>query len=140
MLEPQCDDRFQQATEVQKEVTAGAGRADATPPLPWYNRTVNRPTNQLEIIMAGIYIINVTVSSVGWPTSSGRYYHTEGEAQAGFTECLDAVGEDPTLIELIRIDCSTLAATTLRAWEGTIGTDEDPWTVTVSGGRARPTG
>jgi len=90
--------------------------------------------------MAGIYIINVTVSSVGWPTSSGRYYHTEGEAQAGFTECLDTVGEDPTLIELIRLDCSTLAATTLRAWEGTIGTNEDPWTVTVSGGRARPTG
>jgi hypothetical protein len=70
--------------------------------------------------MAGIYIINVTVSPDGPPTSSGRYYHTEGEAQAGFTECLDAVGEDPTLIELIRIDCSTLDATTLRRARGRV--------------------
>jgi len=79
--------------------------------------------------MAGIYIVNVASSSEGWPTSSGRYYyHTEGEVLL----VRDGLGEDPTLIELIRLD-----ATTLRAWEGTIGTYDDP---DGGGGWERPTG
>jgi hypothetical protein len=75
--------------------------------------------------MADIYIVNVASSSVGWPTSFSRYYRTESEAVESFEECKARVGEDPTLIELIRLDGSTLKAVTITGWEGFVEDLED---------------
>ena len=71
--------------------------------------------------MADIYIVNVATG--GYYTEQSSYYHhTESEAHESFDECMDSVGEDPTLIELIRLNTETLEAVTIRGWEGT---DED---------------
>jgi len=35
------------------------------------------------------------------------------------SECKASVGEDPTIIELVRLDTETLDATTITGWEGT---------------------
>jgi hypothetical protein len=71
--------------------------------------------------MASIYIVNVSVG--GYYTEQHSYYHrSEGEAVDSFEECKSSVGEDPTIIELVRLDTETLDATTITGWEGTIGT------------------
>lgn len=68
--------------------------------------------------MGPIYIVNVSVG--GYYTEQHSYYHhTESEAQASFEECKASVGEDPTIIELVRLDTETLDATTITGWEGT---------------------
>jgi len=68
--------------------------------------------------MASIYIVNVSVG--GYYTEQHSYYHrTESEAQSSFEECKASVGEDPTIIELVRLDTETLDATTITGWEGT---------------------
>lgn len=69
--------------------------------------------------MASIYIVNHSVG--GYYVENRSSYHlTEVEAQAAFGECMLSVGEDPTLIELIRLDLEDLVATTIRDWEGTV--------------------
>jgi hypothetical protein len=68
--------------------------------------------------MASIYIVNVSVG--GYYTEQHSYYHhTESEAQSSFEECRASVGEDPTIIELVRLDTETLEAVTITGWEGT---------------------
>ena len=74
--------------------------------------------------MADIYIVNF--STGGYYAGHNSYYHrTESEAHDSFTECMESVGDDPTLIELIRLDTETLEATTIRGWEGTIDDLDD---------------
>jgi hypothetical protein len=68
--------------------------------------------------MASIYIVNVSVG--GYYTEQHSYYHhAESEAQSSFEECKASVGEDPTIIELVRLDTETLEAVTITGWEGT---------------------
>ena len=77
--------------------------------------------------MADIYIVNVSVG--GYYVEQHSYYHrTESEAQSSFEECKASVGEDPTIIELVRLDTETLDATTITGWEGTFDDldEEDP--------------
>jgi hypothetical protein len=70
--------------------------------------------------MASIYIVNVSVG--GYYTEQHSYYHrSEGEAVDSFEECKASVGEDPTLIELVRLDTETLEAVTITGWEGAFG-------------------
>jgi hypothetical protein len=76
--------------------------------------------------VASIYIVNV--SSGGYCTEQFSYYHrTEEEAVESFEECRVSVGEEHTIIELVRLDTETLDATTITGWEGTCKdlTDED---------------
>jgi len=74
--------------------------------------------------MASIYIVNVSVG--GYYVEQHSYYHrTESEAQESFEECKASVGDDPTLIELVRLDTETLDVTTITGWEGTFDDLED---------------
>lgn len=74
--------------------------------------------------MASIYIVNV--SSGGYYTEQFSYYHrTEEEAVESFEECRVSVGEEHTIIELVRLDTETLDATTITGWEGTCEDLED---------------
>lgn len=69
--------------------------------------------------MASIYIVNHTRG--GYYTENQSYYlKTESEAQDAFDDALAAVDEDPSVIELVRLDTETLDATTLKFWEGTV--------------------
>jgi hypothetical protein len=77
--------------------------------------------------MADIFIVNVATG--GYYTEQFSYYHrTESEAQSSFEECRASVGEDPTVIELVRLDTETLEAVTITGWEGTFDDldEEDP--------------
>lgn len=77
--------------------------------------------------MASIYIVNVSVG--GYYTEQFSYYHrTESEAVESFEECKTSVGDDPTVIELVRLDTETLEAVTIAGWEGTFDdlNEEDP--------------
>ena len=68
--------------------------------------------------MASIYIVNVSVG--GYYVEQHSYYHrTESEAQESYDECLESVGDDPTTLELIRLDTETLDAVTIKTWSGT---------------------
>ena len=68
--------------------------------------------------MADIFIVNVATG--GYYTEQFSYYHrTESEAQSSFEECRASVGEDPTVIELVRLDTETLEAVSITGWEGT---------------------
>ena len=68
--------------------------------------------------MADIFIVNVSVG--GYYVEQHSYYHrSEGEAVDSFEECKASVGEDPTIIELVRLDTETLEAVTITGWEGT---------------------
>lgn len=69
--------------------------------------------------MASVYIVNSTRG--GYYVENWSYYHpTEVEAQERFDSLMESVGEDPHIIELVRLDTETLCVTTLRFWEGTI--------------------
>jgi hypothetical protein len=74
--------------------------------------------------MADIYIVNVARGGY-YTQQSSSYHRTESGAQDFFAECMDSVGDDPTVIELVRLDTETLDATTIRGWEGTIDDLED---------------
>lgn len=69
--------------------------------------------------MANVFIVNHTIG--GYYVENHSSYHlTEVEAQEAYDECMESVGEDPTAIELVRLDTSTLEATTIHHWEGTL--------------------
>lgn len=69
--------------------------------------------------MANVYIVNHTVG--GYYTQNHSYFlPTEREGHEIYHKCMDSVGDDPTVIELIRLDTETLDAVTLDSWEGTI--------------------
>jgi hypothetical protein len=66
-----------------------------------------------------IYIVNHAVG--GYYTElHSSYFLVESEAQADYTENLLNVGDDPSFVELIRLDTSTLEAVTLKSFEGTM--------------------
>ena len=68
--------------------------------------------------MADIYIVNVSVG--GYYVDQHSYYHrSESEAVESFEECKASVGDDPTVIELVRLDTETLEAVSITGWEGT---------------------
>ena len=69
--------------------------------------------------MADIYIVNFTTGGM-YPSNESSFHLVESEAHAAFHDCLESVGDDPVMIELIRIDTVTLEATTIRGWEGTM--------------------
>ena len=74
--------------------------------------------------MASIYIVNVVRG--GYYTDMRASSHrSELEATESFEACKAAVGEDPALVELVRLDTETLDATTIAGWEGTIDDLED---------------
>jgi hypothetical protein len=68
--------------------------------------------------MTEIYIVNFTTGGM-YVENSSSYHSSESEAQSAFAECMERVSIDPVMIELIRLDTSTLDATTIRGWEGT---------------------
>ena len=77
--------------------------------------------------MADIYIVNVSVG--GYYVEQHSYYHrSEREAAESFEECKSSVGDDTTVIELVRLDTETLEAVTITGWEGTFDdlVEEDP--------------
>lgn len=67
--------------------------------------------------MAQIFIVNHSISGP-YAQCFSSYHHTENEASDAFEECKASVGEDPCLIELIRLDTESLEATTITGWEG----------------------
>jgi hypothetical protein len=71
-----------------------------------------------------IYIVNFMTGGM-YVENTSSYHNAESEAQAAFAECLESVGDDPVMIELIRLDTSTLDATFIRGWEGTMADLED---------------
>lgn len=69
--------------------------------------------------MANIYIVNHSISGP-YAQCFSSFHKTEDEASGAFVDCKNSVGEDPALIELIRLDTETLEAVTIYGWEGTI--------------------
>jgi len=68
--------------------------------------------------MATIFIVNHSISGP-YAQCFSSYHKTEEEAAEAFFECKQSVGEDPALIELVRLDTETLEAVTITGWEGT---------------------
>jgi hypothetical protein len=76
--------------------------------------------------MASIYIVNVSVGGY-YVEQNSYYYRSESEAAESFEECKASVGDDPTAIELLRLDTETLEAVIITGWEGTFDDlEEDP--------------
>ena len=66
-----------------------------------------------------IYIVNHVVG--GYYTEiHSRYFLVESEAQADYDENMLNVGEDPTIVELVRVDLKTLEQVVLKSFEGTM--------------------
>ena len=66
-----------------------------------------------------IYIVNHVVG--GYYTEIHSSYHlVESEAQADYDENMLNVGEDPTIVELVRVDLKTLGSVVLKSFEGTM--------------------
>jgi len=71
-----------------------------------------------------IYIVN-HVTGGYYTELHSSYFLVESEAQAEYTESLLNVGDDPSFVELIRLDTSTLEAVTLKSFEGTMDDIKD---------------
>ena len=76
-----------------------------------------------------IYIVNHVVG--GYYTEiHSRYFLVESEAQSDYDECMLNVGDDPTIVELVRVDLKTLEQVVLKSFEGTMDDleeeDEEP--------------
>jgi hypothetical protein len=66
-----------------------------------------------------IYIVNHVIG--GYYTEiHSSYFLLESEAQADYDENMLNVGDDLSVVELIRLDTSTLEAVTLKSFEGTM--------------------
>jgi hypothetical protein len=80
--------------------------------------------------MASIFIVNHSISGP-YAQCFSSFHKTEEEGAGAFVDCKNSVGEDPALIELIRLDTETLDAVTIYGWEGNIEDleedDEDDW-------------
>jgi len=65
-----------------------------------------------------IYIVNNVTG--GYYTEIRSSYHlTAIEAGKAYAEAMLSVGDDPVIVELVRLDTSTLEAVTLKFFEGT---------------------
>lgn len=69
--------------------------------------------------MASIYIVNHSISGP-YTQCFSSFHKTEEEGTGAFVDCKNSVGEDPALIELIRLDTETLDAVTILGWDGNI--------------------
>ena len=66
-----------------------------------------------------IYIVNHVVG--GYYTEiHSRYFQVESEAQSDYDENMLNVGDDPTIVELVRVDLKTLEQVVLKSFEGTM--------------------
>lgn len=71
-----------------------------------------------------IYIVNHCAGGA-YAELYSVYLLTETDAQACYEETLLNIGGDPTLVELVRLDTSTLEAVTLKSFEGTMDDIEE---------------
>ena len=71
-----------------------------------------------------IYIVNHCTGG-SYAELYSVYLLTETDAQACYEETLLNIGGDPTLVELVRLDTSTLEAVTLKSFEGTMDDIEE---------------
>jgi hypothetical protein len=76
--------------------------------------------------VADIYIVSL-YSSGPYTQNRSSYHRTEEAAAEAFEACKDAVGEDQTLLEIVRLDSETLRWTYLTGWEGNRRDLEDEW-------------
>jgi len=66
-----------------------------------------------------IYIVNYVTG--GYYTEiHSSYFLVESEAQADYDENMLNVGEDPSIVELVRVDLKTLEQVVLKSFEGTM--------------------
>jgi len=71
-----------------------------------------------------IYIVNHVTG--GYYTEIHSSYHlTEAEAGKAYDEAMLYIGDDPSIVELVRLDTSTLEAVTLKFFEGTMDGNEE---------------
>ena len=66
-----------------------------------------------------IYIVN-HVTGGYYTEIHSRYFLVESEAQSDYDECMLKVGDDPTIVELVRVDLKTLEQVVLKSFEGTM--------------------
>ena len=66
-----------------------------------------------------IYIVN-HVTGGYYTEIHSRYFLVESEAQSDYDECMLNVGDDPTIVELVRVDLKTLEQVVLKSFEGTM--------------------
>ena len=66
-----------------------------------------------------IYIVNHVVGGYYIEIHS-RYFLVESEAQSDYDENMLNVGDDPTIVELVRVDLKTLEQVVLKSFEGTM--------------------
>jgi hypothetical protein len=71
-----------------------------------------------------IYIVNRAVSGY-YAELYSSYHLVESEAQAYYEETLLNVGEDPAIVELVRVDLNTLEAVTLKSFDWLVAATED---------------
>ncbi len=81
-------------------------------------------SHQTRGCMSKIYIINRAIGGM-YPRIDSSYHHDEAEAAEAFEQFKQDVGDDPELIELIRLDTETLDGTYITGWEGTSEDVED---------------
>jgi hypothetical protein len=66
-----------------------------------------------------IYIVNHVIG--GYYTEiHSSYFLVESEAQADYDENMLNVGDDPSIVELVRVDLKTLEQVVLKSFEGTM--------------------
>jgi hypothetical protein len=66
-----------------------------------------------------IYIVN-DVTGGYYAEIRSSYHLTEAEAQKAYDEAMLNIGYDPSIVELVRLDTSTLEEVTLKFFEGTM--------------------
>ena len=69
--------------------------------------------------MDKVYIVNFIINEGMYISSHTTYHKTLEEGRGEFNESLDSVGEDPTMVELVELDLTTLTGKTLESFEGT---------------------
>jgi len=66
-----------------------------------------------------IYIVN-HVTGGYYTEIHSSYFLVESEAQADYDENMLNVGDDPSIVELVRVDLKTLEQVVLKSFEGTM--------------------
>jgi hypothetical protein len=71
-----------------------------------------------------IYIVNY-VGGGYYAELHSSYFLEEDKAQAEYDENMLNVGEDPTIVQLVRVDLKTLEEVVLKSFEGNMDNLED---------------
>jgi hypothetical protein len=66
-----------------------------------------------------IYIVNY-VGGGYYAELHSSYFLEEDKAQAEYDENMLNIGDDPTIVELVRVDLKTLEQVVLKSFEGTM--------------------